>query len=311
MKESKIMDIYIDCLSDYFKIINELDKEYRSGFGMNNPTVTKFLYRGISDITYKLLPNIFRELIKEEDELKIVNSKYLEYTDEKNILNKFKQEASAYITNIPSDKLVRWAELAQHYGVPTRFLDWTGNSLVGLYFACENNKDKDAAVWMLHVPNYIAYENKNDETLAYNREQKIEDMIESLLKSSKVNKSEDKKLKKLPFVYTPYYFDPRMSAQSSYFMVWGTENKPFEELINEPQFMEYNPPKDNSRVYSTDQLSKFVFKFCIRSNAKQMLLRQLETAGINAKTLFPGLDGIGKYIERKYRFDYDEACRNF
>lgn len=30
--------------------------------------------------------------------------------------------------------------------------------------------------------------------------------------------------------------------------------------------------------------------------------------GINEKTLFSGLDGIGRYIERKYRFDYAEAC---
>lgn len=38
-------------------------------------------------------------------------------------------------------------------------------------------------------------------------------------------------------------------------------------------------------------------------------MKQLDHIGINAKTLFPGLDGIGKYIEMKYRFDYYEAVR--
>jgi len=40
--------------------------------------------------------------------------------------------------------------------------------------------------------------------------------------------------------------------------------------------------------------------------SQQSILRQFDMMGINEKTLFPGLDGIGRYIEAKYRFDYDE-----
>jgi hypothetical protein len=44
-----------------------------------------------------------------------------------------------------------WLFLAQHYGLPTRLLDWTENPLVALYFAVEGEgeRDKDGCIWAL------------------------------------------------------------------------------------------------------------------------------------------------------------------
>ncbi|MBX3359553.1 MAG: FRG domain-containing protein [Phycisphaeraceae bacterium] len=44
-----------------------------------------------------------------------------------------------------------WLSLMQHYGLPTRLLDWTGSLLTAMYFAVEDcsHDDKDGAIWLL------------------------------------------------------------------------------------------------------------------------------------------------------------------
>jgi len=53
-------------------------------------------------------------------------------------------------TNLSRTKW-EWYFLMQHYGAPTRLLDWTGNPLVALYFAIADERESfeshDAAVW--------------------------------------------------------------------------------------------------------------------------------------------------------------------
>ena len=295
-------ELYISSLSDYLSAIENLKTYYPTGMIMNNPTSTSFLYRGLADKDYQLLPGIFRKHISLLNDHEIVNDKYLAWTTELDILRAFIHEASAHLS-IPSDDLGHWLEYAQHFGVPTRLLDWSKNPLVALYFCCKDQCDRDGAIWLLHAGNYARFVSKK---LTEPNNQEIKTAytaIQGLLNGNLHCE--------YPILYTPYYVDTRMSAQGSYFMIWGTQRKPLEDILISDATRMKLPEKDNGiRTYGIHETTALLFRFMIYADRKQPILHELDTVGINEKALFPGLDGIGRYIERQYRFDYNEAAEN-
>lgn len=290
--------IDVTSLSQYIETIKKLRSYYPSGYFIDNPTSHHFLYRGHSDATYQLLPGIYRKTYGENDLFHVNNDGYLAWSTERGILGAFKQEAS-HILNILPDNEIKWAEYAQHYGVPTRFLDWSANPLVALYFACKSKNTADGVVWLLHAWNYKNFIKKHTKAEDLRGEKgnlTIKEIITEMLRGNAVSE--------YPVLYTPYYVDTRMSAQKSFFLVWGSKQIPLEDMIADEDLLMNYPEKDNGvRVFGESQESDLLFKFVVHASQKKELLHDLDTVGINEKVLFPGLDGIGRYIERKYRYE--------
>lgn len=73
------------------------------------------------------------------------------------LLKRFKQNAYPFRTSPPQDEW-EWLFLMQHYGVPTRLLDWTESPLAALYFAVhdsdESHDEEDAVIWILKPEKY-------------------------------------------------------------------------------------------------------------------------------------------------------------
>lgn len=120
-------------LGEYINVIGIIEQNLISN-GMDKNE--KMLFRGQSDMNYKLIPSIARERETPID-ISIFN-------EERNLIEmaKFQYPDVFKNTLLPIELLA----LLQHYGIPTRLMDVTESALVALYFACCSNGTKDGEV---------------------------------------------------------------------------------------------------------------------------------------------------------------------
>lgn len=288
----------ISSVREYLKIIEQLEVNYtyqkqlapNAMFG-NQTYTPHFIYRGHSNHKeYKLVPGVFRE---REISPGHTTTEYSQL--ELNILNDFISEACRFIKDVPTEDITAWLEIAQHFGVPTRLLDFTENPLVALYFACIGNPEKDAAVWIVNEPAYnkkFFYESPL--VLAVKSKQIVSKITseEIVYLDYQVQHYDNSNYIQWPWIYKPYYREERMNLQSSIFMIWGVRRSPLTEFITPDEFM----VAENV----TNQEYGIICSIDIPATCKRKLINQLNLCGINEKFIYPGMDGIGRYINKKY-----------
>jgi len=120
-------------LSEFLERVKEIRQQWSPDTDVQRSGDQQPLwFRGHGDADWKLTPKLYLG------------------ADEEEIRHEFQSRALQLIQNrFPADRW-EWYFLMQHYGAPTRLLDWTENVLVALYFAVEDHPGThDAAVWIL------------------------------------------------------------------------------------------------------------------------------------------------------------------
>lgn len=116
-------------------------------FGLEYPP---YLFRGHTQEKYKLAATIFRD---PGDRFKITVTKSF-FKDERNIIGMVRNRLADYLNCSEWDLVAA----AQHYSIPTRYLDWTSNPFVALAFAFKhlmekgngkNKKKQNPVIWVL------------------------------------------------------------------------------------------------------------------------------------------------------------------
>lgn len=106
---------------------NDVDSYLRSVRLAKSDHTDMHLYRGQPD-SYPLLPKLFRTRQKPARVLRL----------EEGLLHAFKNDCPYLLPSRP-DNDWDWLSLGQHFGLPTRVLDWTRNPLNALFFALDTD----------------------------------------------------------------------------------------------------------------------------------------------------------------------------
>ncbi len=205
---------------------------------------------------------------------------------EKGLLREFKRKCHHYLHGVPADEnTLEWLTLMQHYGAPTRLLDFTYSFFVAIYFAIER-ADGECAVWAVDST-WLTDLNKK----LFRRTSDQTDYISITDATSNMGRQEffrrflwEFQLARVEVVNT-YRINQRQTIQQGVFLCPGDISMPFTDNLH-------------ALLKATPDPDRFL-KLEIGASPRERLtiLQHLHRMNVTTATLFPGLDGFAKSLK--------------
>ena len=216
-------------------------------------------FRGHIDASWQLLPGFMRSTSE---------------TSETTLLNRFRQSAAMLAERRPATSF-DWTFLMQHYGVPTRMLDWSESPLIAMYFAVEGwatKPDTDAALWCLW-PTAL---NQNANIVDKVEGQYIPSFEDDELQAYTVDSlRQNTRLELFPVATIATRNNARIQAQMGTFTIHHNKKVAIEEV--------------GDRAH--------VAKYTIPHASRETLAEELKLLGMTRFSLFPELASVGAILK--------------
>jgi hypothetical protein len=242
---ASMREVELGTIEDYLSLIKKSKEE-----NIENGKATDFLFRG-QTADNPLLPKLGR--LRAKGELLPV---------EKLLLQEFKRTNPLLIEqHRPMDDW-DYLTLGQHFGLPTRLLDWSNNALTALWFAIGNiGQDQEpvggcGVVWLLmaHAADFDI---------------NLESVHPFDVPQTKIIR--------------PRIIKQRINNQSGVFTVYSSKDILEKRYLND-----------------TDSYKEKLIKIKIPRNSWREIRSDLNTLGVNAFTIFPELEGLCTYLQWRY-----------
>lgn len=183
---------------------------------------------------------------------------------------------------VPEGSTWNWLAVAQHHGLPTRLLDWTYSPFVAMHFATSTveNFDHDGVIWS------IDYDRTNE-------------LLPDVLKQQLHEQGS-------------YVFTAEMLSR-----VASTQHE-LDTLTPGEFLLFFEPPSLDNRIVNQfalfsllsspearldrwlERLPDAAHRLVIPAALKWEIRDKLDQANINERVLFPGLEGLSRWLKRYY-----------
>ena len=234
-----------------------------------DPSILRYrndrVFRGMSDSLWELTPSLNRSC---PHNLGL----------EKMILRSFQKYGYAELQNCTSFWEI--VAMGQQFGLPTRLLDWTYSPLVAAHFATEDVSayDRDGVIWCIDIPVINARLPKAFRECLNEQKGVIfaRDILDDLAPTFDALQSYSDE----PFAL---FFEPASTVNriANQYALFSVVSDPSVTLLDLPE---------------SDRFTRLI----ISKKAKLEIRDKLDYINISERMIYPGLDGICKWIARRY-----------
>jgi len=182
----------------------------------------------------------------------------------------------------PHDR-ASWLFLMQHYGVPTRLLNWSESILVAAYFAVADKKhaDQPATLWGLE-PTRLNESQIERKGLLVHQDEEALPLFEDAFSSDHGSENDILSRDRIVAILTGQ-LDITQVVQFSTFTIHGSATP----------------------INGLDDVHKYLVEYEIPPEAKPQLLQALNLLGIRRSFLFPDLEHLANDIQM---VEFDTVC---